>query len=160
MWKLPEQIELSRQHLNQIRPQQARMPDDAASRMVVATGHDSFRKKWNTWSGNSPNARTGLNRVVSSQHFLPTVLKANLVTLAAWRRPTPAFAQTPAPNHFSVAAPAVRSDDRKHDESPSPQTRHCVAGHGGSLAPLPGIDWCPSKPEIECANPFPLKSVS
>jgi len=67
---------------------------------------------------------------------------------------------TPAPYHFPVAAPTVRSDARKADERRSPPTRHCVAGHGGSLAPLPGPDLCPSKPETKCVNHFIPKMVS
>ena len=36
----------------------------------------------------------------------------------------------PAPNHFPVAAPPVRSDAWKNDERRSPPTHHPVAGHG------------------------------
>jgi hypothetical protein len=45
--------------------------------------------------------------------------------------------QTPVPDHFSIAAPPVRSDDRKNGEGTSAQPRHPVAGHCGILAPLP-----------------------
>jgi RHS repeat-associated protein len=75
-------------------------------------------------------------------------------------RPTAVLHQTPAPDHFPVAAPPVRSDSRENDEWPSPQTRHGVAGHCGSLAPLPGTDCCPSKPETKCVNHFSENMVS
>jgi hypothetical protein len=58
----PEQIELSRQHLNQIQLQWARMPDDDASRMVVAAGHDSFRNKVNYMVGELAKCRDVLKR--------------------------------------------------------------------------------------------------
>jgi len=63
-------------------------------------------------------------------------------------------------NHFPVAARPVRSHDRENDEWPSPQTRHGVAGHCGSLAPLPGTDYHPSKPETKCVNHFTQMLVS
>jgi hypothetical protein len=62
MWKLPERIELSHQHLNQIHSKWARMPDDATSRMVVATGHDSFRNKVNYMVGELAKCRDVLKR--------------------------------------------------------------------------------------------------
>jgi hypothetical protein len=35
-----------------------------------------------------------------------------------------------------------------------------VAGHCGSLAPLPGTDRCPSKPKTKCVNHFSQNMVS
>jgi len=35
-----------------------------------------------------------------------------------------------------------------------------VAGHRGILAPLPGTDYCPSKPESKCVNRFCQMLVS
>ena len=63
------------------------------------------------------------------------------------RRPTLALNLAPTPIHFPVAAPPVWADSRKHGEGRSPLSRHPVAGHRGSLAPLPGPDHRPAKPE-------------
>ena len=70
----------------------------------------------------------------------------------------PADDPTPAPNHFPVAAPTVRSDARKNGEWTSPPSRHPVARHGGILAPLPGTDRHPPKPK--CVNHFFQNLVS
>ena len=66
----------------------------------------------------------------------------------------------PAPNHFPIAGLPVRSDSRENDEWSSPQTRHGVAGHCGSLAPLPRTDYCSPKPETKCVNHFSENMVS
>jgi hypothetical protein len=70
------------------------------------------------------------------------------------KRATTALVPTPVPCHFPVAAPAVRGDSRENDERLSPQTRHGVAGHRGSLASLPGTDCRPSKPGTKCVNHY------
>ena len=79
---------------------------------------------------------------------------------AASKAAPPALGQAPAPNDFPIAARPVRSDSRENDEWHSPPTRHGVAGHGGSLAPLPGTDCRPPKPETKCVNHFSENMVS
>ena len=62
----------------------------------------------------------------------------------------------PAPGHISVAAPAVRSDDRKNGEGTSAQPR--LWRVIGILAPLPGLDRHP--PKLKWVNHFSENLVS
>jgi hypothetical protein len=71
-----------------------------------------------------------------------------------------ALDQTPAPNHISVAARPVRSDDREDDEWLSSPTRRVVADRRGIMALLPDTDRLPSKPETNCLNRFTKMLVS
>lgn len=69
---------------------------------------------------------------------------------AASRASPAALDPAPAPIHFSLAAPPVRGDGRKHGEWTSPQSRLPVAGRVGILTPLPGPGRHPPKPK--CVN--------
>jgi hypothetical protein len=61
------------------------------------------------------------------------------------------------PGDFSVAAAAVRSDDRRNRERTSSPPRHVVAGHRGILAPLPGLITVRFNQKQKVSTAFPKK---
>jgi len=59
-----------------------------------------------------------------------------------------------------VAAPEIWADDRNHGEWQSPVTRLRGASDGGILAPLPGPDCWPSRPNPKSVTHFSGNLVS
>ena len=85
--------------------------------------------------------------IPSGAHFHRTCTRVSSLRPSHATRRILSHAPPGTKRDFSVAPPAVWSDAGKNGERTSPRSRHPVAGHGGILAPLPGLDRRPPKPK-------------
>ena len=69
------------------------------------------------------------------------------------KRP-PAQLQLPAPHHFPIATPPIRSNDEKNDEFPSPPARHNVALPVESRFRRQGLVVVRHNQQLKCVNHF------